>query len=159
VSRPEELSVATRPIAPDLFTQSDEPRLVGSRCRVCRTAVFPASPGCPRCGSDEIERHELPRRGRLWTFTTQSYLPKEPYTGPETEETFTGFTLGYVELPGEVMVETRLTEPDPARLEIGMEMEVVIVPFRTDPDGTEMLTYAFAPVADPDGASIERSQR
>ena len=44
------------------------------------------------------------------------------------------------------MVETRLTEADPEQLEIGMEMELVVVPFRTDPDGTEVVTYAFAPV-------------
>lgn len=136
----------SRPIAPDLFTEGDEPRLVGARCTACSTVVFPAAQGCPRCGRDAMERHELGRRGRLWTYTTQDYLPKEPYTGPETEETFTGYGLGYVELSGEVMVETRLTEPDPGALEIGMDMELVIVPFRTDPDGTEVLTYAFSPV-------------
>jgi uncharacterized OB-fold protein len=91
-------------------------------------------------------RHELGRRGRLWTFTTQEYLPKEPYEGPETEETFAGYALGYVELPGEVMVEARLTEADPTRLEIGMELELVLVPFRIEDDGTEVTTYAFAPV-------------
>src|SRR5512147_2946914 len=132
----------SRAIDPDLFTwPAPEPRLVGSRCRACSTVVFPAAPACARCGSDDVERHELARRGRLWTFTTQGFLPKEPYTGPETEDDFRGYSLGYVELPGEVMVETRITEPDPERLEIGMEMELVIVPFRTDEDGTEVMSY------------------
>jgi hypothetical protein len=27
-----------------------------------------------------------------------------------------------------------------------MEMELVLVPFRTDPDGTEVMTYAFQPI-------------
>jgi hypothetical protein len=27
-----------------------------------------------------------------------------------------------------------------------MEMQVVVVPYTTRPDGTEVLTYAFAPV-------------
>ena len=120
------------PIAPELFTwPSDEPRLIGAKCAQCATVTFPTQQGCPKCGADAMERHLLGRRGRLWTFTTQGFLPKEPYTGPET---------------GEVMVETRLTERDPARLAIGMEMELTVVPFRTDPDGTEVLTYAFAPV-------------
>jgi uncharacterized OB-fold protein len=137
----------SRAIDAELFTwPSDEPRLVGSRCRACSTVVFPGAPACPRCGSDDVERHELARRGTLWTFTTQAFLPKEPYTGPETEADFTAFALGYVELPGEVMVEARLTESDPDLLEIGMEMELVVVPFRTDADGSEVMTYAFAPV-------------
>jgi uncharacterized OB-fold protein len=138
----------TRPIAPDLFTwPADEPHLLGSRCNECATVVFPASTGCPRCGSSDVGSHELARRGHLYTYTTQQFLPKHPYAGPETEEDFTGFALGYVELGGEVMVESRLTEPDPDRLEIGMEMELVVVPFRRDPDGTEVVTFAFAPVA------------
>jgi len=44
------------------------------------------------------------------------------------------------------MVETRLTLSDPADLTIGMELELVIVPFRTEPDGTEVMTYAFGPL-------------
>jgi uncharacterized OB-fold protein len=56
------------------------------------------------------------------------------------------FGVGYVELPGEVKVETRLTESDPAVLRPGMEMELTLVPFRTDDDGNEVVTFAFRPV-------------
>jgi uncharacterized OB-fold protein len=96
---------------------------------------------------------ELADHGTLFTFTTQGFLPKEPYTGPETEADFSGYALGYVELPGQVVVETRLTEPDPAKLEIGMPMRLVIVPFRTEADGTEVMTYAFAPAGAAAGAA------
>jgi uncharacterized OB-fold protein len=89
----------------------------------------------------------LPRRGTLWTFTTQGFLPKHPYAGPETEETFQPYGLGYVDLGGQVKVEARLTENDPAKLRIGMEMELVVLPLRTAPDGSEVLTFAFRPVA------------
>ncbi|MCZ7525359.1 MAG: Zn-ribbon domain-containing OB-fold protein [Acidimicrobiia bacterium] len=134
------------PIAEGVFTwPSEEPRLVGGRCPSCGVVTFPHQAGCPRCG-ESMEPTELARRGTLWSFTTQGFLPKWPYTGPETDETFEPFTLGYVELPGEVMVESRLTETDPARLRIGMAVELVIVPFRVDEDGREVVTFAFAPV-------------
>jgi uncharacterized OB-fold protein len=136
------------PIAEGVFTwPSDSPHLLGSRCDDCGTHTFPTQPGCPRCGSESMAPVELADHGTLFTFTTQGYLPKEPYTGPESEHDFTGFAVGYVELPGEVIVETRLTEPDPANLEIGMPVRLVIVPFRREPDGTEVMTYAFAPLA------------
>jgi hypothetical protein len=45
-----------------------------------------------------------------------------------------------------VKVEARLTEADPAKLANGMEMELAIVPFRTDDDGNEVVTFAFRPV-------------
>jgi len=94
---------------------------------------------------------ELADRGTLFTFTTQEFLPKAPYAGPEEEADFTGFLLGYVELPEQVMVETRLVAETSASVHIGMEMQLVIVPFRREPDGTEVMTYAFAPVADATG--------
>ena len=50
-----------------------------------------------------------------------------------------------------MIVESRLTISDPARIEIGMEMEMVVVPFAVDAEGREVLTYAFAPVADATG--------
>jgi uncharacterized OB-fold protein len=59
------------------------------------------------------------------------------------------FGVGYVELGGEIRVEARLTESDPERLAHGMEVELVIVPFRTDDDGNDVVTFAFRPV---DGA-------
>lgn len=133
--------------APDVFTwPADEPRLIGGRCAECSAVTFPQQGSCARCGSVEVEQHLLPRRGTLWTFTTQEFLPKEPYAGGETMETFQPYGVGIVQLGDEVKVEARLTLADPEQLRIGMELELAIVPFRVDPDGTEVLTFAFAPV-------------
>jgi uncharacterized OB-fold protein len=140
-------SVAQRPIAPDLFTWPAEPvHLLGSRCDDCGTTVFPGGRGCPKCGATHMVQVELSRRGTLWTWTSQDFLPKEPYAGPETEADFTGYLVGYVELPEGVRVVTRLVDVDRAAVRIGMEMELVIVPFNVDPDGTEVLAYGFRPV-------------
>jgi uncharacterized OB-fold protein len=141
------------PIAGGVFTwPSATPHLFGARCGSCGTHTFPTQAGCPRCGSEAMETVELADRGTLFTFTTQEFLPKEPYTGPETEDGFAGFVVGYVELPGEVIVETRITESDASRLRIGMPVQLVVVPFRREADGTEVMTYAFAPVREGDSA-------
>jgi uncharacterized OB-fold protein len=133
--------------APDVFTwPADEPSLIGGRCSACGSVTFPIQASCARCGSTEVEQQMLPRRGTLWTFTTQEFLPKEPYASGETLETFRPYGVGMVQLGDVVRVEGRLTESDPDKLQIGMEMEVVVVPFREDPDGVQVMTYAFAPV-------------
>ena len=63
---------------------------------------------------------------------------------------------GYVELPGEVKVETRLTESDPDVLDASAwRWSWSLVPFRTDDDGNEVVTFAFRPVATEDEASTE----
>jgi uncharacterized OB-fold protein len=103
-----------------------EPVLLGSECRKCDTVTFPRQAACPRCTSTDVTERRLARRGTLWSWTIQRFRPKSPpYTGPEE---FHPYGVGYIELPGEVRVEARLTEADPAKLEIGMEMELTLVP-------------------------------
>lgn len=127
----------------DLFTGTPDGRaLLGSRCADCAAHVFPRQDGCPRCTGGTMEDVPLARRGVLWAFTVQGFRPKPPYTGPEE---FAPYGVGYVELPGQVIVEARLTEADPERLRIGMPMVLTWVPFRQEEDGTPVLTYAFAP--------------
>ena len=88
----------------------------------------------------------LPRRGTLVAWTTQGFVPKLPYAGGETAETFQPFAVGLVQLGDDVRVEARLTESDPAKLRFGMDVELVLVPFFVDKDGTEIITWAFQPV-------------
>lgn len=128
------------PVAEGLFTgPPDEPRLIGSRCLDCGVVTFPAQGSCPACTSVAVEERLLGRTGTLWTWTVQGFRPKEPYRGPED---FEPYGVGYVELPGEVLVEGRLTVADPERLRIGMAMELVVVPFG------DRVTYAFAPAGE-----------
>jgi uncharacterized protein len=137
------------PVADGLFTwPSGEPRLIGAQCVACGLVGFPAGLPCQRCGGAEATEKLLSDRGTLWTFTTQNFRPPSPpYDGADTAETFQPYALGYVELPGEVMVEARLTEPDPARLAIGQPVRLAIVPYSVTADGTEVMTFAFAPEA------------
>lgn len=135
------------PVAEGLFTwPAEEPRLIGAQCSACSLIGFPAGPPCLRCGGTAFAEKLLSDRGTLWTFTTQNFRPPSPpYDGSDTAETFRPYAVGYVELPGEVVVEARLTEPDPARLAIGQPMRLAILPYTTGPDGTEVMTFAFAP--------------
>lgn len=131
-----------------LIDTPDGPALRGSRCTHCAAYTFPRQQGCPRCTHESMVDVPLSRTGRLWTFTVQRFRPKEPYTGPAD---FEPFGVGYVELPGEVIVETRLTVADPDLLRIGMPMRLELVPFRTGDDGEAVLTFAFAPDAGREG--------
>lgn len=125
-----------RPIAEGLFTDDAPPRLVGGRNRETGRIVFP----CPD-GSD-FEPYPLKREGKLWSYTIQRYRPKSPpYAGPED---FTPWPVAYVELPGETIVEARLTNVDFDDIEIGMPLEltqVALDPGAADP----VLIHAFQP--------------
>lgn len=121
------------PIAPGLWTDEPAPRLIGGRGRDGRIR-FPLPEGDAAAAFEPVA---LSREGRLWSWTVQRFEPKRPpYDGPTP---FRPYMIGYVELPGEVIVESRLVEIDEPR--IGMPVELVIVPF----DGARA-TFAFRPV-------------
>ena len=136
------------PIAEGLFTwPAQQPALLASRCKSCGIASFPVAQSCMACSGQDVEVEELPGRGTLWTWTIQQFMPKSPYNSGETPETFRPYGVGYLELPGGVRVEGRLTENDPAKLEVGMEMEVVFDTWRTEANGDEVVSFFFKPVA------------
>ncbi len=136
------------PIAEGLFTwPAAKPALLASRCQQCGIASFPAAQSCMACSGQDVAIEELPGRGSLWTWTVQRFMPKAPYHSNETAETFKHYGVGYVELPGGVRVEGRLTENDPQKLHIGMEMDVVFAPYRTEDNGDEVINFFFQPVA------------
>jgi uncharacterized OB-fold protein len=89
---------------------------------------------------------ELPRRGSLWAWTIQRFMPKPPYSSSETAETFEPFGVGFIEFPGMIRIESRLLENDPGKLTIGAPMELAFYVHRTDADGTQIVNYAFRPV-------------
>jgi uncharacterized OB-fold protein len=121
---------------------ADAPELIGSRCLRCGVVAFPRQASCPSCMSLDVEEHLLARRGTLWTWTIQCFPPKSPPYAV-SEDDFEPYGVGYVELPGELRVETRLTESDPERLRIGMPMELTLIPA---PGEAPAATYAFRPV-------------
>jgi uncharacterized protein len=133
---------ALRPVADGVIAGTPEaPRLIGSRCRSCGVVAFPRQDSCQACMSLDVDEHLLAREGSLWTWTIQCFPPKSPpYAGSADE--FEPYGVGYVELGGEVRVEGRLTEADPERLAIGMEMEVTLVPA---PGRADAVTFAFRP--------------
>ena len=132
------------PIDPELWSNDEEPHLMGGRLP-SGEIVFPMPQGDAANG---VEPYKLARQGTLWSWTSQGFLPKEPYEGPgsgpdEGPPDFVPFLLGYVELPGEVIVESRIVDAKHEDLKLGMPVEFCIVPFND-----QYTTFAFQPVGD-----------
>lgn len=133
-------------LAPEISTWPQaEPQLIGSRCADCAATTFPAQTRCPRCSGANTAETLLPRRGTLIAWTTQGFPPGPPYKGP-TGKDFVPFGVGLVQLGDIVRVEGRLTENDPAKLRFGQDVELTMMPFGTDAEGNELVTFAFQPV-------------
>jgi len=132
-----------QPIAKDLYVETpDGPRLIGGKRKTDGKIVFPLPPGAERAFYDAIE---LSPDGTLWSWTVQRFRPKSPpYTGDDDERSFRPFAIGYVELPGEIIVESRLEFGD-IEPRIGTPMRLHLAPFNQNADGTANVTYLFRP--------------
>jgi len=128
-------ATALQPIAPDLWTEEgSSPQLLGGRDALGKLH-FPVP---DNDAGSEMEVVKLSSTGTLWSYTRQDFKPKPPYDGPEE---FTPFLLGYIELPGEIIVESHIVDASLDQLTLGMPMQLVIVPF----DETRS-TFAFKPL-------------
>jgi uncharacterized protein len=125
---------------------SQDARLIGSECQECGVITFPRQGSCPSCCGSKIVPRRLAKSGRLWTWTTQEFLPKPPYAVVHSLEEFVPFKLGYIELPGEVLVESRIAATDHQALTIGMPMRLTFEPLFIDAAGVEVMNFAFEPV-------------
>lgn len=133
---------ALKPVDPELWSQSGEPHLMGGRLP-SGEIVFPMPRGD---SARDVEPVKLSRQGRLWSWTSQDFLPKEPYEGwgsgeGEGPPDFKPFLLGYIELPGEVIVESRIVDANLEDLNLGMPMEFCITPF-----SDSQCTFAYRPM-------------
>ena len=129
------------PVADHLIRfEPDGPRLVGGRDRESGEIVFPLPQGPQAARYEEIG---LKREGTLWSYTVQRFPPKAPFIGDTSN--FKPYAVGYVELPGEIIVETRIRTESFAALRIGMKMRFALDAFARTADGKDIITYAFEP--------------
>ena len=130
------------------FTMDDEPRLLGLRDPGSGSYFFPkdvAISRAPGYADAELEEVALSRTGRLWSYTTNHYQPPPPYESPDP---FEPYTVVAVELQDERMVVLGQLAPgfDPAALEVGREMELVLDTLCED-DENEYIVWKWKPVA------------
>ena len=130
------------------FTLEEAPQLIGLRDAESGTCFFPKDVAVSRApGFDHVELDEvrLSRTGKLWSYTTNNYKPPEPYVSPDP---FEPYTVAAVELTAERMVVMGQLAAgvDPASLQVGMEMELVLGTLYED-DENEYVVWKWQPVA------------
>ena len=121
---------------------AERPALLGTRCRACGTVFFPREETfCrnPACASTAFEEVELSRRGRLWSYTNNTYQPPAPYVAPT--DPYQPFAVAAVELERERMVVLGqvVDGVSVADLEVGMEMELVLDTLSEDADNAYLV--------------------
>ena len=105
-----------------------EPHLLGTRCVACGSYYFPKlKTFCrnPDCAGELFEEAPLSRTGTLWSYTSASYAPPEPFVAAEP---FAPFAIAAVELEKEKMIVLGpVVDGLPCEsLKVGQAMELVL---------------------------------
>jgi len=116
--------------------------LIGGACGDCGKRVFPPSPVCPDCMSENMARAELSRDGTLYAFSLVHAAPKG-WRLP--------FVAAYVDLPEDVRVFAHIVECDPAALRLDMKVTLCGATLGEGEGGAPMEGFAFRPA---DGGEV-----
>lgn len=107
-------------------------RLIGSRCTKCGSEFFPPVYKCRKCGSEDIEDREMPKNGRILTYTQLH----EPLPGFEAQAPF---FLAVVELENGGKVLTQIVDSPEESVRIGARVRATTRRIRVDGESGQIL--------------------
>jgi uncharacterized OB-fold protein len=125
-----------------VIPEKGDPYLEGQRCRKCSAIFLGKRSTCSSCGAHEqLDAIRLSNRGTLYVYS----IVHRSFPGIEVP-----YVSAVVDLEGGGTVKGNLIhiEPDPAKIRMGMPVEVIyaIAP-QKDREGNEYLTYYFQPAS------------
>jgi uncharacterized protein len=95
-----------------------EGKIQGTVCKGCGTKFFPPRADCAKCFSKEMGWFEMPRKGKLETFTTAYYAPFGFETDPP-------YTMGVVDFGDGQKLFARIEKGvKPEDVRVGMDVTV-----------------------------------
>jgi len=115
-------------------------RLEGSRCKKCGKYFYPPNPVCPFCRSREVEKVELPKRGRVLTWIIE-------HTVPEGYREFAPLIIALIELENGAKILAPLVDVSESEIRPGMEVEATVRLIYEDGDeGVLIYGVKFRPI-------------
>ena len=93
-------------------------RLIGTKCLKCGRVFIGPRKICPQCGSRELQDVELPRRGRIYSYTVVRAPPME-------RENYGPYIIAIVELENGCKLTTEIVDCSPEEIDIGTEVEAI----------------------------------
>lgn len=109
-------------------------KLIAARCSSCGRAFYPPISACPYCGSRSLDSIELPRVGRLVSYSIV-------YTVPFDDRSRSPIIIGLVDL-GVTRLIAEIVDVNPEEVKIGDSVEAVFR--RVSVDGaTGLIVYGI----------------
>lgn len=116
-----------------LIEELNTNRLMGTKCKKCGAKHLPPRAHC-RCGSEDMEWFEAPRKGKILAYTLVTYPP-------ESMAKYAPYIVAVAELEDKSRLLAQLSGVTPRTLKVGMSIQVVS--HRVSED---RIAYKFTPL-------------
>ena len=120
----------------------NELKIMGSKCKKCKSLAIPPRPICISCFSREMEWIQLQGTGKLVAFT--SIVVGPPYMVKEGFDRNNPYVVGVVELDEGVKTVGRIVGVDakkPEQIKIGTSLKAQFIQKGTGPDRRTFLAF------------------
>jgi len=107
-------------------------RLIGSKCVDCGDEFFPPVYRCKGCGSERIEDKEMPKTGKIMTYT----VLHEPLPGFEAQ---TPLYLAVVKLDNGARILTQIVDSPGDSVKTGAKVRATIRRAMVDGDSGQII--------------------
>jgi uncharacterized OB-fold protein len=116
-----------------------EKKIMGAQCNKCGTTILPPRPMCPKCFSQDLKWKEIPKEGKLLTYTVihvcpQQFQPLAPYA------------VGVVELADGAHLPGMIKGVAMDQIKIGMKLAVDFEETPATTTWPQWTRYYFKPV-------------
>ena len=120
---------------------NDKPRLYAQKCSNCGETFSSLSRVyCANCGKETLERMLLSTSGTIYTYT----VVHQPLRGSLMVPPY---VIAQISMPEGVTVQTIMTDIEPDKVKIGMQVEICLRQVEENDDGEAVVNYFFRPAA------------
>ena len=112
-----------------------EGKLTTTGCKACGHIPWPPRVICPQCLSDDLEWVDMPKTGKVYSYTIQVAAVPPGYDPP--------LVFALVDFDNGVRIFTRLLDTEPEEVKTGMEVELKVGAAPPDAQGRDRIIPCF----------------
>jgi len=121
------------------YKNISQKRLMGGKCRKCGKIHLPPRPLCDKCLSTEFEWVELPRTGRLLTYTII-------HVAPTQFQNMAPYAVGIVQLENGVKIPGMIKDAPLDKIRVGMQLKMEFEETQPTQQWPQWPRYHFKPL-------------
>jgi uncharacterized OB-fold protein len=121
------------------YKNISQKKLMGGKCRKCGKIHLPPRPLCDKCLSTEFEWVELPRTGRLLTYTII-------HVAPTQFQNMAPYAVGIVQLENGVKIPGMIKDAPLDKIRVGMQLKMEFEETQPTQQWPQWPRYHFKPL-------------